>query len=308
VAGEPGGALGPLTPFATTPSAPTPPEAHRGLAVILGGVDAQITGDKPTGAEGQARPRRLQDRAEYLASLNIFVGGPVADFERIGRLQLEMMIHEGLYPTSNVLDVGCGCLRGGYWVMHFVDPGHYFGIEPWDECLQAGLEHIVEPQLLEQAKPTFTKNEDFDFSVFGQTFDFVVARSVWTHASKPQIEQMLDSFRDTGRQGAVFLVSYLPAATVPERIRRPLAQATNGLRRAVPSLQRVIPGRWDRPDHQGGWSSPVIGHSREWLLDACARRGLKLRELDYGVMNGQVWLRIDHPLPPTAAVVAALPM
>jgi hypothetical protein len=43
----------------------------------------------------------------------------------------------------------------------------------------------------------------------------------------------------------------------------------------------------------------VIGHSREWLHAACTSRGLKLRELDYGVMNGQVWLRVDHPLQAT---------
>ncbi|MDQ1358459.1 MAG: hypothetical protein QOG44_2832 [Acidimicrobiaceae bacterium] len=162
-----------------------------------------------------------------------------------------------------------------------------------------GLEHIVEPELLERARPSFDRNDDFDFSVFGQTFGFVVARSVWTHASKPQIERMLDGFKTTGRQGAVFLASYLPASTVHEILRRPLAQATNELRRALPSMRRAIPGRWDRPDHRGGWSSPVIGHSREWLHAACTSRGLKLRELDYGVMNGQVWLRVDHPLQAT---------
>jgi hypothetical protein len=44
----------------------------------------------------------------------MFVGGPVKDFEKLGRLQLMLLLQEGVYPHSKVLDIGCGCLRGGY--------------------------------------------------------------------------------------------------------------------------------------------------------------------------------------------------
>jgi hypothetical protein len=47
--------------------------------------------------------------------------------EIAGRLQFAMLIREGVYPSSKVLDIGCGCLRGGYWLIHFLGS---FGLEP----------------------------------------------------------------------------------------------------------------------------------------------------------------------------------
>jgi hypothetical protein len=61
----------------------------------------------------------LHHKAERLAK-ETFLGGPVRDFERVGRLQLITLLRSGLYPQSKVLDLGCGCLRGGYWLTHFL--------------------------------------------------------------------------------------------------------------------------------------------------------------------------------------------
>ncbi|MDZ7671037.1 MAG: hypothetical protein U5Q16_17045 [Gammaproteobacteria bacterium] len=49
----------------------------------------------------------------------------------------------------------------------------------------------------------FDTNDRFDFEVFGARFDFVIARSIWTHASPWQIGMMLDQFRVTAPQGVM---------------------------------------------------------------------------------------------------------
>ena len=119
----------------------------------------------------------LQEKANRLrADGRRFIGGGLPVFEQAGRLQLEVLIHEGLNPSSRVLDVGCGALRGGYWMMHFLDPGRYFGIEPHEERVKTGLEEIVEPEFVKWAQPRFSYNDDFDLGVFGEKFDFVIAR------------------------------------------------------------------------------------------------------------------------------------
>jgi hypothetical protein len=50
--------------------------------------------------------------------------------------------------VKKVLDLGCGCLRGGYWLIHLLEPGCYCGIEPNQVMLAAGIEHLLEPELL----------------------------------------------------------------------------------------------------------------------------------------------------------------
>jgi SAM-dependent methyltransferase len=202
-------------------------------------------------------------------------------------MQLAVLLLQGLRPESRVLDVGCGCLRAGYWLMHFLDPGCYFGIEPDLDVLRAGLEVIMEPDVLERAMPRFSQRDDFDFREFGVDFDFVLARSIWTHASKSQIERMLDEFLSVGRPGAVMLASYLPADRFPALAARYPAVATR-----VPAHE-YAGDTWIGQSHTSG-PAGMVRHSFRWVSDACARRGLVVRQLPDAVTNRQYWLRIER--------------
>jgi hypothetical protein len=102
-------------------------------------------------------------------------------------------------------------LRGGYWVIHFLDPGCCFGIEPAAAMLQQGIDHVMEPEVLKERQPRFDTTDRFDLSVFGVKFDIVLARSIWSHASKGQIVTMLDGFLANSSPDAFFLTSYYPA-------------------------------------------------------------------------------------------------
>ena len=247
----------------------------------------------------------LQARAERLAESH-FLGGPTWTFERVGRHGLEVLLEEGLTPSSRVLDVGCGALRLGYWLMRLLDPGHYFGIEPNQEMLNVGLRELVEPEVVERAEARFSANDDFDFSVFGETFDFVIARSIWTHASRAQISAMLASFAATAAPNGVFLASYYPASpwfTVAQRRYRlqravpllPLAELTALLARA-PSLGHSREyqnegwiGRSHTCDERG-----AAHHSLRWIVPEAAHHGLTVRLMPYRVIHHQYWLRISR--------------
>ena len=212
----------------------------------------------------------LQHKAERLAK-GTFLGGPVRDFERVGRLQLITLLRAGLYPQSKVLDIGCGCLRGGYWLIHFLAPGHYCGIEPNRAMLEAGLRHLLEPEVLRTKQPRFDYNASFDASAFGEKFDFFLARSIWTHASKGQIAQMLDSFVRSSAGGAIFLTSYL-------RARWPIFPDYMGSKWV---------GRSDESSRRG-----LVFHRLGWIRTECHQRGLRVIELKKGRYNGQTWLKI----------------
>ena len=163
--------------------------------------------DAPNIPERPPARRSLQEIGQILHSEGIFTGGPPDYFETAGRLQLATLLREGIYPDSKVLDVGCGCLRGGYWMIHFLGRGCYFGIEPAVFMLNKGIQHVLEPEVFREKQPRFDNNDRFDFSVFGEKFDVVLARSIWTHTSKKQIQIMLDSFAANSSPNAFFLAS-----------------------------------------------------------------------------------------------------
>lgn len=247
----------------------------------------------------------LQERSERLAETH-FLGGPKADFVRVGRLGFEVLLAEGLLPSSRVLDVGCGALRVGYWLMRFLDPGCYFGIEPQQDMLRLGLEQIVEDDVVGRAQARFSANDDFDFSVFGERFDFVLARSIWTHASKPQISAMLRSFADTSAAQAAFLASYYPAGSafkIGHRWPR-LEQAVTKLplRELSPLLARLPQLGAAAAHGDGGWvgrshqsqAPGELKHSLRWVAGECARHGLVAQLAPYRIVHHQYWLRVTR--------------
>ncbi len=47
----------------------------------------------------------------------------------MGELQFKFLVGWGLRPGDFLLDVGCGCLRGGVHFVRYLEAGHYFGID-----------------------------------------------------------------------------------------------------------------------------------------------------------------------------------
>jgi SAM-dependent methyltransferase len=252
----------------------------------------------------QAAESSLQEKSEQISE-KIFLGGPKGDFERVGRLCFEVLLKEGLRPSSRVLDVGCGALRAGYWLMRFLDTECYFGIEPNRDMLEVGLEQIVQPEVVARAGAHFAHNDDFDFSVFDEQFDFVLARSIWTHTSKAQIRAMLGSFAATAAPGGALLASYHPASGLAPlaqrwpRIKRlfttPLAQMSPILVKlpAIGSSRGYEGEQWVGISHQSD-APGVVRHSLRWISEEARQHELRVQLMAYPVTNAQYWLRVKR--------------
>jgi hypothetical protein len=216
----------------------------------------------------------LMERVNRLQAEGIYLGGLVENFEISGRKQIITLLSEGMNPSSKVLDIGCGCLRGGYWLIHFLDEGCYFGIEPNLEMLNGGIRILLEPGLADLKKPRFDHNEDFDFTIFGEKFDFFVARSIWSHASKQQIQKMLDGFIGTAKPESVFITSYLrPTLSNPD----------------------YKGNQWVGRCHKSNVTG-FVHHSLSWIQKECAQRGLVAKEIRGDAYNyfRQLWLKITQ--------------
>lgn len=211
----------------------------------------------------------LQEKFEELAR-DRFYGVPAKNFELSGREQFIYLLQAGLTPQSKVLDIGCGVLRAGYWLIHFLDPDCYCGIEPHQGRLDLGRNQILEPQVLQCKRPRFDTNADFDASVFSEQFDFFLAYSIWTHAPKKQIQLMLENFVRYTRPNAAFLLTYQPAS-------------------------------WRYPDYNGdSWvgtsheseTAGTITHSFRWIKEQCRGRRLDIRKLPRDRAQGHRWLEL----------------
>jgi hypothetical protein len=210
----------------------------------------------------------LQQRGERLYEVTTQIGCGIRRFEKTGRTQLESLIRHGLNPWDKLLDIGCGALCGGYWIINFLHPGCYHGIEPNEFMFNAGVEHLVEPGFFEAKQPQFLHNDRYDFSGFGVKFDYFHAHSIWTHAPKKDLEKMLDGFLKHSNPGARFLTSFKSP-----RLFRPDYKGDTWI------------GRSHESDEPG-----ICRHSFKWIQQACAARGLRVELLRGEKIHKQKWI------------------
>jgi SAM-dependent methyltransferase len=195
-----------------------------------------------------------------------FTGGPIDRFGLVGRQTFMSLKAAGARSSSRVLDVGCGALRLGYWLVRFLEPDCYCGLDPNPKYVQAGLKHAIGEKLAMLKRPRFDHNMEFDFSVFGVKFDYVIARSIFSHTSPEQVCKVLESFRDNASDTGVMLVSY-----------RPLKKDEQG--------EKVVD-----VNKFGEWSWRRYG--KLYLKQLAQERGLFAGNFGKP-FNGQVWLRVS---------------
>jgi cyclopropane fatty-acyl-phospholipid synthase-like methyltransferase len=216
----------------------------------------------------------LIERAQKIKDEGLDLGHAIKNFDIAGRNLLINLIHQGLIPQSKVLDIGCGCMRGGYWLIHFLDRGGYFGIDPNEKLVNAGVRHILETGLAEEKLPRFNYNGDFDLAVFGEKFDFMVAFSIWTHCPKEYIQTMLDRFLASSTEKGVFMTTYYRA-----NLLKPEYTGDAWKRRK----QGSITFDWARQK----WS---------WIQKECRQRGLVAEQQtshDFRYLD-QTWIKITR--------------
>jgi len=61
-------------------------------------------------------------------------------WHEIGRLQYQFLIDQGLQPSHTLLDVGCGSLRGGVYLIRYLEAGNDIGVDINQSLLDAGFD------------------------------------------------------------------------------------------------------------------------------------------------------------------------
>jgi SAM-dependent methyltransferase len=128
-------------------------------------------------------------------------------WEELGRLQFDYLAGHGLQPHHYLLDVGCGPLRGGIHFIAYLEAGRYFGVDRKPELIESGRDLELAPRGLLAKNPTLVVMENFDFPSLGQTFDYAIAQSVFTHLPVNNIVRCLMNMEKVLVQGGKFFAT-----------------------------------------------------------------------------------------------------
>jgi SAM-dependent methyltransferase len=200
-----------------------------------------------------------------------WTGGPSQLFEKVGRDARDTALALGLVPRHKLLDFGAGMLRLGYWFVRFLDAGNYYAIEPRAAALEAGKKHLIGSDILRDKSPHFYVSKKCDMTTFGVAFDFVVARSILTHAKPGMLHRMLEEYSKCAAPQGIMLASYW---------------ALEG--KNACTLDGHI---GDRLGHNDWGFVGVIKYSLGYLKAAALEHGLTVEEFAVSPpLNQQIWL------------------
>jgi len=135
--------------------------------------------------------------------------GPPEKYDLVSAMQFNLLTKYGLRETHSLLDIGCGSLRGGRLFIIYLLEGKYFGVEPEKWLVKDGIKYELGKGIIGFKKPKFLYKTDFDFSQFGEKFDFALAQSIFTHASQSQINTCMKNLALVANNEFKFLASFI---------------------------------------------------------------------------------------------------
>jgi Methyltransferase domain len=191
-----------------------------------------------------------------------FVGAPET-FDVFAHMQFTLMTLLGLREHHTLLDIGCGSLRGGRLFLMYLLPDRYFGIEPSEWLVREGLRLEIGADLEARKRPRFLFDAEFSCRSFEQPFDFVLAQSIFSHASVAQIRRCLSEVRACLKPESLFAASFVEA----------------------------------NDDYAGEtWVYPeCIGYRMATIERLAGEAGLIVRRLDWFHAGGQTWVALSLP-------------
>mgnify|MGYP001326778306 CR=1 FL=1 len=153
-------------------------------------------------------------------------------WDETGRIQMQLLLDEGLLPHHRLLDIGSGSLRLGCRAVPYLDPGHYWGTDLSGPLMARGHQtELADPARL----PASNLIEDADFSFPGvpDGINFAIAFAVFTHLPLNHLRRALIQVRSRfpALQSFLFTVFLAPdAAASLGPVRQPDGVVTHDIR------------------------------------------------------------------------------
>jgi len=135
--------------------------------------------------------------------------GPADKYDLTSALQFNLLTFLGLREEHFLLDVGCGSLAGGRLFIPYLLPGRYYGIEPFQWLVEEGIKNELGNDIILIKRPVFNNNNEFILSIFNRKFDFILAQSIFSHASQRQIRRCLSEAGKVMKPTSFFVATFV---------------------------------------------------------------------------------------------------
>jgi hypothetical protein len=144
--------------------------------------------------------------------------GPAERWDTQAAHQFTLLVKHGLRGRHRLCDVGCGSLRAGRLFIPYLDLQCYYGIEPEGWLLEEGIKHHVGYSQVAIREPRFiTSRRDFPLQEFRVKFDYVLAQSIFTHATQDQVKLCLCNAAECLAPGGQILATWQKGPKDSER-------------------------------------------------------------------------------------------
>src|SRR5207249_8401944 len=137
--------------------------------------------------------------------------GPPEDYDLIAAMAFNLLTTLGLRQHHSLLDVGCGSLRIGRLLIPYLNRGKYFGVEPNNWLVEAGIEHELGKDVVPIKRPTFFFSASPETIVQAKvSFDFALAQSIFSHCGLDLIRGWLSAVSRSLTQSGALVATFLP--------------------------------------------------------------------------------------------------
>lgn len=133
-----------------------------------------------------------------------FVGNP-DNYDKIGKIVFNLLLKYGLKPEHKLLDIGCGSLRVGKFIINYLNQSNYYGIDANNWLIVEALEN-ENINLNKYPILTCVRNFDLDNNI---KYNYILCNSVFIHACKKEIEKVFSQLNDILEDEGFFIFNYI---------------------------------------------------------------------------------------------------
>jgi len=189
--------------------------------------------------------------------------GPLEKYDLVCAMQFNLLTFLGLREHHYLLDLGCGSLRGGKIFIPYLLPGRYYGIEPEQWLIEEGFKKELGEEIIHIKRPIFRNDNNFTLSIFNRKFDFILAHSIFSHASQQQIRRCLSEANKVMMPTSIFIATFIKGE------------------------KNYTGNKWVYPN--------CVTYKMEYMTSLIEDQGLICKPIDWPHPNQQTWIVIGYP-------------